>query len=120
MFDRLADLQTELEKLEARLSEIYAGGDQDAAREAGRRHAELKPIVEAYEQYRQAEADLVDAREMLANETEGDMREYLDSEITAKEQLRDRARDPAERAPRPEGSQRRPQRDRRDPRRRGW
>ncbi len=88
MFDRLSDLQTELEQLEARLSEIYSAGDQDAAREAGRRHADLKPIVEAYEQYRQAEADLTDAREMLANETDSEMREYLDGEIAAKEQLR--------------------------------
>ncbi|MGZ8735358.1 MAG: peptide chain release factor 1 [Acidimicrobiia bacterium] len=88
MFDRLADLQVELEKLEARLSEIYAAGDQDAAREAGRRHAELKPIVEAYEQYRQAESDLVDAREMLGIESDAEMREYLEGEITTKEGVR--------------------------------
>ena len=48
MFDRLAEMEIELEKLEARLSEIYASGDQHAARDAGRRHAELKPIVDAY------------------------------------------------------------------------
>ena len=88
MFERVADLQIELEKLEARLSEIYAGGDQDAAREAGRRHSELKPIVDAYEQWQQAEIDLVDAREMLADESDGEMREYLDGEIAAKEGLR--------------------------------
>jgi peptide chain release factor 1 len=87
MFDQLDDLRIELEKLEAHLSEIYAGGDQDAAREAGRRHAELKPIVDTYEQYRQAESDLVDAREMLANEADAEMRDYLDGEIAAKEQL---------------------------------
>lgn len=88
MFDRLDDLRAELEKLEAHLSEIYAGGDQDAAREAGRRHAELKPIVETYDQHRQTESDLVEAREMLANETDAEMREYLESEIATKEQLR--------------------------------
>jgi peptide chain release factor 1 len=88
MFDRLAGLQTEFEKLEARLSEIFAAGDQDAAREAGRRHAELKPIVETYQQYRQAEADVVDAREMLENETDAEMREYLEGEIATKHTLR--------------------------------
>jgi peptide chain release factor 1 len=87
VFDRLDDLGAELEKLEARLSEIYAAGDQDAAREAGRRHAELKPIVETYEQYRGAESDLADAREMLGDETDAEMREYLDGEIAAKQQL---------------------------------
>ena len=51
MFERLADLETELEKLESQLPEIYASGDQAAARTAGRRHAELKPVVDAYRAY---------------------------------------------------------------------
>jgi peptide chain release factor 1 len=85
MFDRLDELETELEKLESRLPEIYAAGDQRAARDAGRRHAELKPVVDAYREYRAADADLTDARELLAGESEPDMREYLASEIDAKE-----------------------------------
>jgi peptide chain release factor 1 len=89
MFERLADLQAELEKLEARLSEIYASGDQDAAREAGRRHAELKPIVDAYEAYRAVDADLAEARELLGPETDPDMRDYLAGEIAAQATRRD-------------------------------
>ena len=81
VFERLADLETELEKLESQLSELYASGDQQAAAAAGRRHAELKPIVEAYRAYRPTEADLGEAREMLAGETDAEMREYLESEI---------------------------------------
>ncbi len=77
MFDRLAELEAELEKLESQLSEIYASGDQRAARDAGRRHAELKPIVDAYRAYRDADADLADARELLAGEDDPEMREYL-------------------------------------------
>jgi peptide chain release factor 1 len=87
MFERLAELETELEKLETRLPEIYASGDQAAARDAGRRHAELKPIVDASRAYRDAESDLQDAREMLAGEDDPDMREYLAAEIDAKEAL---------------------------------
>jgi peptide chain release factor 1 len=85
MFDRLDELETELEKLESQLPEIYASGDQRAARDAGRRHAELRPIVDAYREYRAVEADLADAREMLAGEDDSDMREYLDSEIDTKD-----------------------------------
>jgi peptide chain release factor 1 len=69
------------------LPEIYASGDQAAARDAGRRHAELKPIVDVYRAYRDADADLTDARELLASETDNDMREYLNAEIDAKEAL---------------------------------
>ena len=85
MFDRLDELETELEKLESQLPEIYASGDQRAARDAGRRHAELRPIVDAYREYRTTEADLADAREMLADEDDPDMREYLDGEIDTKD-----------------------------------
>jgi peptide chain release factor 1 len=85
MFDRLDELETELEKLESQLPEIYASGDQRAARDAGRRHAELRPIIESYRDYRATEADLADAREMLAGEDDPEMREYLQSEIDTKD-----------------------------------
>jgi peptide chain release factor 1 len=77
MYEHLADLETELEKLEIRLPEIYAAGDQSAARDAGRRHAELKPIVDAYRQHRAAEAELAEARELMAVEPDLEMREFL-------------------------------------------
>jgi peptide chain release factor 1 len=85
MFDRLSELEAELEKLESQLSEIYASGDQAAARDAGRRHAELKPVVEAYNAYRATETDLSDVRKMLADEDDAEMRDYLTSELQTKE-----------------------------------
>ena len=85
MFERLADLETELEKLESRLPEIYASGDQAAARDAGRRHAQLKPVVDTYRDYRAVERDLDEARELLAGEADSEMREYLQGEVSEKE-----------------------------------
>jgi peptide chain release factor 1 len=85
MFEHLSDLETELEKLESRLSEIYASGDQAAARDAGRRHAELKPVVDAYREYRSVEDDLRDARELLERESDGEMQTYLRSELEERE-----------------------------------
>ncbi|MEX2268354.1 MAG: peptide chain release factor 1 [Acidimicrobiia bacterium] len=89
MFEHLADFETELEKLESRLPEIYASGDQAASREAGRRHAELKPVVDAYRDYRATESELAEAREMLAKESaaegEQDMQAFLRTEVTEKE-----------------------------------
>ncbi len=84
MFERLADLETELESLEPRLAEIYGAGDQDAARKAGRRHAELKPIVDAYRAHRGAVSDLADARELIAGESDPEMLRYLESEVAEK------------------------------------
>jgi peptide chain release factor 1 len=85
VFEHLADLESELEKLEARLSDIYASGDQAAARDAGRRHAELKPVVEAYRAYRTTEGELAEARELLDQDPDDEMRAYLRSEVAEKE-----------------------------------
>ncbi|HEX6310863.1 MAG TPA: peptide chain release factor 1 [Acidimicrobiia bacterium] len=85
MFERLADLEAELEKLESRLPEIYASGDQAAARDAGRRHAQLKPVVDAYREYRAVEQDVNDARELLGGEADVEMRTYLQGELDEKE-----------------------------------
>jgi peptide chain release factor 1 len=85
MFEQLADLETELDKLEARLPDVYASGDRAAARDAGRRHAELKPVVDAYRAWRKANTDLTDAREMLEGEDDAEMRTYLKSEMSEKE-----------------------------------
>ena len=85
MFEHLADLETELEKLESQLPELYASGDQAAARDAGRRHAELKPVVDSYREYRRTEAEVADARELLTGEHDAEMREYLQGELSERE-----------------------------------
>ena len=85
MFERLADLEAELEELEGRLPDVYASGDQAAQRAAGRRHAELRPIVDAYRQLRRARADMEDARELLRSEADPAMREFLKEEMADKE-----------------------------------
>ena len=81
MFERLADLETELEKLESSLPELYAAGDQRAAADAGRRISELRPVVDAYQEHLAVVAELDGVRELLAGETDAEMREYLQGEI---------------------------------------
>ena len=65
---RCWELVAELDRLEAELPAIQASGDRRASQLAGRRYAELKPVVETYQEFRAAEADLADAREMLDGE----------------------------------------------------
>ena len=85
VFERLADLEKEMEKLESQLSELYASGDQQAAAAAGRRLSELKPVVEAYRAWRTTNTELAEARDMLSSESDGEMRDYLESEIVNKQ-----------------------------------
>jgi len=85
VFEQLDELVAEFTELEGRLPAVFASGDQRAARDAGRRHAELKPLVETYLAFRAAETDLRDARDLLDGESDPDMREYLRTEITDRE-----------------------------------
>jgi peptide chain release factor 1 len=85
MFEQLGELAAELDRLEADLPGVYASGDRRAARDAGRRHAELKPVVDAWRAWDAANQDLADARELLGSETDSEMRDYLRTEIAEKE-----------------------------------
>jgi peptide chain release factor 1 len=81
MLDRLSQLSEEFETLERELGDIYAAGDQRAAAAAGRRHAELRPIVEAYRQYGSVNQEVRDATALLSEETDPEMRGFLEQEI---------------------------------------
>ncbi|CAB4949920.1 unannotated protein [freshwater metagenome] len=85
MFDRLADFEAELDRLESTLADLYAAGDQRAAADAGRRASDLRPVVEAYRAYRVREQGLSDAREMLESEKDPEMRDFLRDEVGASE-----------------------------------
>jgi len=87
VFDRLADLESELEALEESLPSVYASGDQAATRAAGRRYNELKPIVAAYRDWVRARSDVDEARELLRSETDADTRDYYKEEMAEKEAL---------------------------------
>ncbi len=86
VFEQLEELEAELERLEATLPTIYASGDRRASATAGRRHQELKPVVEAYQQWRKTERELAEAREMLAGEADAEMRDYMKNEVGEKEE----------------------------------
>jgi peptide chain release factor 1 len=81
VFEQLSELEEEFDKLEAGLSEIAAAGDRRATRDAGRRYAELKPVVEGYRAWRAAGSELADARGLLSGEGDPEMKAMIESEI---------------------------------------
>ena len=85
MFEQLEPLEEEFDRLEADLPRIYASGDRRASRDAGRRHAELKPVVEASREWRQVSQDAAWARESLAGEDDPEMRKMLQDDLADKE-----------------------------------
>jgi peptide chain release factor 1 len=85
VFEQLADLEAEFGKLEAGLSDIAAAGDRRATRDAGRRYADLKPVVEGYRAWRAATNELAETRVLLSGEKDPEMKAEIDSEIATLE-----------------------------------
>jgi peptide chain release factor 1 len=64
MFESCADLLVEYDDVEQQLANPDVHGDQAAARQLGRRYAQLRPVVAAYREWLAASEDLSAAREL--------------------------------------------------------
>ncbi len=85
MFDRLEELERELERLESEQVSLFSSGDQDAAIAAGRRIAELAPVVGVFRQHRDVTGEMADANELANAETDPAMLAFLREEMAEKE-----------------------------------
>jgi peptide chain release factor 1 len=77
---RLKEMEARFEQVELELADPSVSARPDRLRDLGKEHSNLKPIVEAWRAYKQAESDLEQARSMLSGES-GAEREYLEEEI---------------------------------------
>ncbi len=75
--ERLAQLEKEHEEVLARLADPAVLADQSRYRPVAERHAELKPIVETYRAFLDAEREAAEAAELAEIETDPEMVAYL-------------------------------------------
>ncbi len=82
------DIESAMEKIEEELAEIErqladpaVASSPDKLRELGQRRAELEPAVELWRQYRKALADAQEARALLEEAADDEMREFLEEEL---------------------------------------
>ena len=81
MFDRLDSIRIRYEELEAEMNNPYVVEDQAKFRKLMKEHADLTPIVEAYQAYRSAKQDVEDSLMMLEEESDEEMRELAKEEL---------------------------------------
>ncbi|MEI6361721.1 MAG: peptide chain release factor 1 [Actinomycetes bacterium] len=68
MFESCVELVDEYNDVEQQLANPEVHGDQAAARQLGRRYAQLRPVVAAYREWLTASEDLAAAREFVADD----------------------------------------------------
>ena len=83
--ERLIATDEEFESNLALLADPSVIADQKRYREVTGRHAELKPIVNAFRRYRDAETEAGEAAELAAIENDSEMVEYFNDVVTAKQ-----------------------------------
>ena len=80
ILEKLQQLSERLEEVTHLLGQPEATEDMDNYRKLTREHAELTPVVEVFQKYQQAQSDVAEAQEMLADP---DMKEFAAEEIEA-------------------------------------
>ena len=81
MFDRLQELVNRYEELGVRLNEPQVIGDQMMWQKLMREHAGLMPLVETYRRYKRAKQDEEDAKLMLDEEKDEELRQMAKEEL---------------------------------------
>ncbi|MBR6321740.1 MAG: peptide chain release factor 1 [Lachnospiraceae bacterium] len=85
MFDRLEDILRHYEEISEELKSPEMLSDMERYRKLMKEQTELQPIVEAYLRYKAVVKDLSDAREMLEEEKDPEMRALLKEELSSGE-----------------------------------
>ena len=81
MFDKLEDLIARLEEVMKELSDPDVVNDQERFRSLMKEQNDLTPIVEKYNEYKEAKNTIDESVEMLEEENDEEMREMLKEEL---------------------------------------
>ena len=89
IIDKLEDIKTKWETLGEQLNDPEIIGDMKRFVKINKDYKELEPIVVAFKEYKNLLSNIEEAREILRNEKDDDMREMAQEELDASEQRRD-------------------------------
>ncbi|WFA08681.1 peptide chain release factor 1 [Tissierella sp. Yu-01] len=87
MLDKLAFLETKFKELEVRMMDPdLISQDREEWQRVMKEHADLEPIVVKYKQYNETKNNLDDAKEMLHEKLDDEMRELVKEEVKTLEE----------------------------------
>jgi peptide chain release factor 1 len=86
MFDRLEQIEARYEELTKALASPDIMQDPGKFRETAKAHSEIAPLVEKYRQYKDLKKGIAETREMLAQESDPEMKQMAQEELQSLEQ----------------------------------
>ncbi len=89
IIDKLEDIKTKWESLGEQLNDPEIIGDMKRFVKINKDYKDLEPIVIAFKEYKNLLANIEEAKEILRNEKDDEMREMAQEELDANEQRRE-------------------------------
>lgn len=86
MFDKLDHIETKYKELTDALSSPEVMADSSKFQKTAKAHSEISEIYEKYREYKDLKKGISDSKEMLASETDAEMRELAEQELTQLEE----------------------------------
>lgn len=80
---RLEDVEATFEETLVQLTDQGLASDQNLYREVTTRHAELKPVVEAFRNHKETSTEVAEAKELIDSEADPEMIQYFSETIAA-------------------------------------
>ncbi len=81
MFENLQVFENRLEELDRKLYDPVTAADRELYKSLMKEYTEVKPIAEAYRAYRQCEADISEAKELLEESSDRELRDMAQEEL---------------------------------------
>ena len=82
MFENLSSLKDKYADLEIKISDPEIINNQEQWQKLMKEHAELSPVVSKYNEYVKATEDIKGAKDIIANETDEDLRDLAKEELS--------------------------------------
>lgn len=82
MFDRLSDIEKKFMDLSDKVNDPEIIADNAKWRKLMKEHSDLSPIVEKYKEYKETKENIAEAKEILKEEADEEMRELAKEELS--------------------------------------
>ncbi|MDR3321534.1 MAG: peptide chain release factor 1 [Synergistaceae bacterium] len=86
LWDKLEELEKTYRDVEARMAEPGVASNPSEMQTLGKKHVELEPIIQAFNEYKRISREMDDSREIVAHETDGEMRAMAKDELASLEE----------------------------------
>ena len=86
LWKKLEEVEETYREVESRMAEPGVVSSQAEMQSLGKKHAELEPIIEAFDEYKRVTKEIAESKEIIASESDAEMCEMAKEELSSLEE----------------------------------